>query len=215
MENSTIRHMYDRFSSLPLFWELDAWTGRATADSPYRSRVIEQLGLTEGSRVLDVACGTGLNFKLLQKALKGQGLICGIDQSPKTLHLAKQHVEKAAYQNVELVEIDSQAFSPDAPFDAALCTFAIEIIPPWRQTIDMMMNAVKPSGRIGFIGFIPSSRSGFKALNGFMRAISMPFGGVDLDRTVREYLQQTCTEIFYEEVYGGFYYLLVAEKNRD
>lgn len=212
MKNSTIRQMYDRFSSIPFFWELDAWTCRATADSPYRARVIDQLGLSDHSRVLDVACGTGLNFKLLHKALGEKGLICGIDQSPKTLTLARQRVEKAGFKNIKLVETDSKAYQPNEPFDAALCTFAIEIIPPWKETIDMMVNAVKPGGRIGFIGFKLSSHKGFNAINGVFRAISVPFGGVDLDRTVREYLTQSSDEVFYQEVYGGFYYLLVAAR---
>ena len=212
MKNSAIRRMYDKFSTFPFFWELDAWTCRATAHSPYRAQVIEQLGLTDGSRVLDVACGTGLNFKLLQKALQGTGQICGIDQSPKTLSLARRHVKNWGYQNVSLLETDAQAYKADTPFDAALCTFAIEIIPPWKETIDMMVNAVKPGGRIGLIGFKPSSKKGFKAMNGFVEAISVPFGGVDLHRTVREYLTQSCREVFYQEVYGGFYYLLVAAR---
>ena len=215
MENSTIRKMCDRFSSIPGFWDLDAWTCRATAQSPYRRRVIDQLSLNEVSRVLDVACGTGLNFELLHAALSGKGRICGIDQSKKTLDLARRRVEKCGFDNIELVETDSQAFKATEPFDAALCTFAIEIIPPWQETIDMMVDSVRPGGRLGFIGFKESSQKPYKVFNRFFRAISIPFGGVDLDRDVRAYLMETCDEAIYETVYGGFYYLLVGEKRED
>ena len=212
MDNAAIRRMYDKFSAIPGMWELDAWTCRATAGSPYRARVISQLGLTEGARVLDVACGTGLNFDLLHSAVTEKGLICGIDQSPKTLALARRRVKKRGFYNIELVETDSRAFRSEAPFDAALCTFAIDIIPPWRETIDMMVGAVKPGGHIGIIGFKTSSRRFYKILNRSFRAISVPFGGVELDRDVRGSLAGACEERFYEEVYGGFYYLLVTEK---
>jgi ubiquinone/menaquinone biosynthesis C-methylase UbiE len=204
--------MYDRFSSIPGFWELDAWTCRATASSPYRAGIIEHLGLTSRSRVLDVACGTGLNFDLLQGALGGRGAIVGIDNSRKTLALARKKSNRRRWSNVELLETDAHAYRPDGTFDAALCTFAIEIIPPWRETLDMMAHAVRPGGRIGLIGFKESSRMGYAAFNRLWRAMSVPFGGVELGRPVREHIRKHGDEIFFKEVYGGFYYLLVTER---
>ena len=212
MDNRTIQKMYDSFSSVPWFWELDAWTCRATARSPYRGKVIDHLNIDESSRVLDVACGTGLNFDLLQDKLDGRGALVGIDYSPKTLGLARKRVEKRGWSNVTLIETDSAVYSAEEPFDAALCTFAIEIIPPWRETVEMMVRSVRSGGRIGFIGFRESTKSGFSTFNPVWRAIGAPFGGVDLDRSVRSLLDERCDESFYEEVYGGFYYLLVGEK---
>ena len=212
MENKTIQKMYNFFSSIPGFWELDAWTCRATAKSPYRARLIDKLGITPSSQVLDVACGTGLNFNLLQKALEEKGRLVGIDQSKKTLALAHRKLNKHQWNNAELIETDSASFRAETPFDCALCTFAIEIIPPWKETIDMMINSVCSGGRIGFIGFKPSSIKPYTIFNGFFRAISVPFGGVELDRDVRKYMSERTDELFYEEVYGGFYYILVGQK---
>ena len=144
--------------------------------------------------------------------MSGQGLLCGIDQSKKSLTLATKRARKLGFANVELVESDAASFKATQPFDAALCTFAIEIIPPWRETIDMMVDSVKPGGRMGFIGFQPSSRRIYKAFNRIFRAISVPFGGVDLDRDVRAYIRKSCDEVHFEAVFGGFYYLLVGEK---
>lgn len=215
MHESTIRAMYDRFSSIPGFWEVDAWTCRAASYSPYRARVIGQLGLTASSRVLDVACGTGLNFDLLHTRLGGGGSIVGIDNSSKTLDLARQKVERQGWQNVELVEVDAADYRPAEPFDAALCTFAIDIVPRWRETIAMMVDAVRPGGRLGFIAFKESSRQPFATFNPVWRALSTPFGGVDLDRPVREETGMSCDEVLHDEVYGGFYYLLVAARRED
>lgn len=210
MNESTIRKMYDRFSSIPGFWEIDAWTCRATAHSPYRARVIEQLGLDGTSGVLDVACGTGLNFELLQRAVNGTGRIVGIDNSTRTLGLARRRIERRDWRNVELVETDAADYRPGESFDAAVCTFAIDIVPRWQETIDMMIDAVRPGGRLGFVAFRESSRRPFSAANPLWRAAAVPFGGVDLDRQVREQVATSCDEVLYEEVYGGFYYLLVA-----
>jgi ubiquinone/menaquinone biosynthesis C-methylase UbiE len=213
MDQSTIRRMYDRFSSIPGFWELDAWTCRATARSPYRARVIQELGLEATSRVLDVACGTGLNFELLQHVVERTGRIVAIDSSGRTLERAHRQVARKGWGNVDLVEADAATYRPEQGFDAALCTFAIEIIPAWRETISMMVDAVKPGGRIGLIGFTPStSRWPYAALNPLWRAAAVPFGGVDLGRDVRREVGSRCEEISYDEVYGGFYYLLVSAR---
>src|ERR1700733_9954771 len=44
-----------------------------------RLRTVQALGLRPGASVVDVACGTGLNFSLLQEAIGPQGRIVGVD----------------------------------------------------------------------------------------------------------------------------------------
>jgi len=210
VDESRVRAIYDRCSaSIPWFWEADALTCRATARSPYRSRLIGQLGLGAGSSVLDVACGTGLNFELLQQAVGGSGRIVGVDNSPETLELARRRVSKRGWRNVELVDADAAVYRPEERFDAAVCTFAVDIIPRWRETIEMMVHAVRPGGRVGFIGFIESSRKGFAPINWAWRASAPLFGG-ELDRPVRAEVRAAFDEVSYQEVFGGFYYLLVG-----
>ncbi len=208
-----IRKMYDRISSIPWFWEIDAITCRATENSPYRDQAIVLLELTPESKILDVACGTGLNFKLIQKYLQDQGKLVGIDYSPKTLDLARKRISKHNWNNTDIVEINAAEYKSEFLFDAAICTFAIEIIPPYRETIDAMIKAVKPGGQIAFIGFKLSSWRFFKIFNLFFKWSSVFLGGADLERNVRSYVCSHCREIIYKEVFGGFYYILVVEKD--
>ncbi len=209
--NAQIKAMYDWFSRHPWFWEIDAVTCRATEDSPYRERAIELLDLTPEARVLDVACGTGLNFKLLQSYLQNRGRLVGVEQSEKTLQLAHRRVRKHGWTNVELVEQNAADYESDKLFDAALCTFAIEIIPPYRETLEAMLRVVKPGGRIAFIGFQDSSHYLFRKLNHIFRWTGVFIGGLDMDRDVRAYLQTRSREVAFEEYYGGFYYILAVE----
>jgi ubiquinone/menaquinone biosynthesis C-methylase UbiE len=210
--NAQIKAMYDRFSDHPWFWEVDAVTCRATENSPYRARAIEFLNLNPEASVLDVACGTGLNFKLLQSYLQNRGKLVGVELSEKTIQLAHSRVRKHGWTNVELVEQSAADYESETHFDAALCTFAIEIIPPYRETLDAMLRAVKPGGRIAFIGFKDSSHHLFKKLNLIFRWMSVLFGGIDMDRDVRGYLLTRSREVACEECFGGFYYILVIEK---
>ena len=75
-----------------------------------------------------------------------------------------------------------------------------------------MIRVVKPGGRIAIIGFKQSSWGYFKLFNSIFKGFSVVFGGVDMNRDVRGYICANCREIFYNEVYGGFYYILVVQK---
>jgi ubiquinone/menaquinone biosynthesis C-methylase UbiE len=215
LNNRTIRRMYDGFSSVPGFWELDAWTCRATARSPYRRTAIELLQLESDSAVLDVACGTGLNFPEIQRHLRGRGSLVGLDLSPKTMALARRRVDREQWTNVELVTGSAADYRPNRPFDACLCTFAIEIIPPFREALDMMFQALRPGGRLALIGFQPSSHPFAAPFNPLFRAMGTLFGGVTAGRDVPALVRQRFQEIHFESCFGGFYYIQLAERRAD
>src|ERR1700712_1415570 len=44
-----------------------------------RLGAVEALGLRPGDRVIDIACGTGLNFPLIEAAIGPDGRIVGVD----------------------------------------------------------------------------------------------------------------------------------------
>lgn len=212
-KNEMIEKMYNVFSQFPLFWEIDAITCRATKNSPYRLSLIDNLNIKENSHILDVACGTGLNFHLLQSKIGKNGKITGIDNSEKTLKLAQKRVMHEKWNNVDLIKTNASDYRTDLKVDAALCTFAIEIIPPFKDTINTMLNTVKSKGRIGLLGFKSSTHPFFKFFNSCFEWVSVPIGGVDLKRNVPQYLRDQCKEVFYKEVFGGFYYIAVYEKH--
>lgn len=69
MDEEEVGSLYNKFASFPLFLQLDALFGRATENSVYRKKAIALLNLTSNSTVLDVACGIGFNFKILESYL--------------------------------------------------------------------------------------------------------------------------------------------------
>jgi len=210
--NTIIEKLYNAFSQIPCFWEIDSIMCKATENSPYRSILIKNLNLTIGSSVLDMACGTGLNFPLLLEAVGSRGRIVGVDNSEKTLKLAKNRIARQNWNNVSINKMDGPEFNGEMLFDAALCTFAIEIISPYRETIKTMIDSVKAKGRIGYIGFKYSKNPLLKMMNPFWRMSCLLGGGADLERNVPEYLRQNLKEVFFKEVYAGFYYIGIYEK---
>jgi ubiquinone/menaquinone biosynthesis C-methylase UbiE len=117
-----------------------------------RERAIDMLQLQPGSRVLDVACGTGANFALIEKRIGPSGELVGVDLTPAMLARAGARVRGHGWENVKLLEANICA-PPDHrlrdPFDAILCTLALSVIPDWRHAWDAMLTLARPGGRVG------------------------------------------------------------------
>jgi ubiquinone/menaquinone biosynthesis C-methylase UbiE len=212
--NGTIERLYNFVSKIPFFWEIDSIVCRATEKSPYRSVLIDKLNLSEGSKVLDMACGTGLNFRLLEEKIGAGGSITAVDNSEKTLALAKKRIAVRKYDNITISKSSGDNFKSPVIHDAALCTFAIEIIPPYKETLRTMIDAVKNSGRIGIIGFKLSSKTIIRYFNKPFQLSSVSCG-IDLNRDVLTYLRNNLNEVYYKDAFGGFYYCAVFEKPGD
>jgi ubiquinone/menaquinone biosynthesis C-methylase UbiE len=50
---------------------------RIVPTAPLRRRAIERLGLASGDTVVDVACGTGVNFPLIEERIGPSGRLIG------------------------------------------------------------------------------------------------------------------------------------------
>jgi demethylmenaquinone methyltransferase/2-methoxy-6-polyprenyl-1,4-benzoquinol methylase len=75
----------------------DVWVRGMTLgiETRLRRRLIRRLALHPGDRVLDIACGTGLNFPIIQEAIGSTGSLTGVDLTSAMLAEAGKRV--AAY----------------------------------------------------------------------------------------------------------------------
>jgi demethylmenaquinone methyltransferase/2-methoxy-6-polyprenyl-1,4-benzoquinol methylase len=80
----------------------------------YRKCAVEALCLQKGNTVVDLGCGTGLNFTLLQEQIGPEGKIIGVDLTDAMLAEAHQRVLTRGWLNVELVKSDAALFACDA-----------------------------------------------------------------------------------------------------
>jgi ubiquinone/menaquinone biosynthesis C-methylase UbiE len=115
------------------------------------------LGLTADSWVLDAACSTGLNSRIVESYLEG-GKLVGVDLSPGALEVAQTRVKRHGWGNVELVNASITEFAPEACLDAALCMLALCIIPDYLAAIDAMLNPLKPEGRLAVLSIKLTTR---------------------------------------------------------
>ncbi len=65
----------------------------------WRKQAISRLNLKPGDTVVDIGCGTGLNFPFLYQAVTSRGKIIGVDLSEEMLAQAKQTIEKNQWSN--------------------------------------------------------------------------------------------------------------------
>ena len=70
---------------------------------PLRYRAVWNLALQPGDAVLDVACGTGLSFPLLEEAIGPAGRLVGVELSPEMAARAQARVERAGWRNAQLI----------------------------------------------------------------------------------------------------------------
>ncbi len=118
---------------------------------PFRRRAIVELDLQPGDTVLDIGCGTGLSFTLLETAIGAQGRIVGIDQSPDMLALAGQRVDRMKWHNVTLVcsPVEEAQMPPNA--DAALFHFTHDILRR-PEAVGAVVAHLRPGARVVAVG---------------------------------------------------------------
>ncbi len=110
----------------------------------WRREAIHRLNLKRGDVVVDVGCGTGLNFALLQEAVGPEGKIIGLDLTDAMLDQAKQRVTDHGWKNVELVQSDAAKYEFPAQVDGIVSTFALTFIPDCGQVIRNGCKALAP-----------------------------------------------------------------------
>ena len=112
-----------------------------------RRRAIRALDLHQGDRVVDVACGTGRNFALLEDAIGPTGRIVGVDLTDAMLARAQARAETNRWQNVSLVQADAADFDFPAGVDAILSTYALTQVSACGEVIDNGATALAEGGR--------------------------------------------------------------------
>jgi len=100
-----------------------------------RLQAVRALGLRPGATVVDVACGTGLNFSLLEQAIGPNGRIVGVDLTDAMLAQARQRIETNGWRNVSLVQADAAEFDFPTEVDAILSTYALSHVPDCGDVI--------------------------------------------------------------------------------
>ena len=68
----------------------------------YRLLAIKKLFLQRGDFVIELGCGTGLNFPLLMEQIGPEGRLVGVDFTTGMLDIAQARIKRSGWENIEI-----------------------------------------------------------------------------------------------------------------
>ena len=182
----------------------------------YREHAIESLQLKAGDTVVDIGCGTGANFPLLQEKVGQNGKIIGVDFTDAMLTQARVRVEQRRWHNVELVQSDVASYQFPGKVNGVISTFAIIYVPEFDDVIRNGSKSLIKGGRLVVLDFkLPKGR--ISHLARFALIDTRPWGlskGM-ASRHPWESIDRYLKHMRMTERYGGFVFAAVGEKENN
>ena len=174
----------------------------------YRLRAVDLLRLKRGDCVVDLGCGTGLNFDLLVERIGPEGRLIGVDLSPEMLAGARERAQRSGWSNIEFVQSDIAAYDFPEGINAVLSTGAFGYVTEYARVIEKASHALVQGGRLVILDGKAPERWPLGLFKLFVR-LSRPFG------VTTEYFSHPCWEpvgrffheVQFEERYGGLMYI--------
>lgn len=121
-------------------------------------RLIEYAGIHSGQKILDIATGTGLVAIEAAQLVGSEGRVVGVDISAGMLNQARQTIEAAGLNNIEVYQVDAEALNfADNSFNVILCCSALIYLTNIPATLRQWHKFLKPNGLIGFNAFADTS----------------------------------------------------------
>jgi ubiquinone/menaquinone biosynthesis C-methylase UbiE len=118
------------------------WFARGT-----HREAVARLELRPGQVVVDVACGTGLNFEGIEQGIGPEGHLIGLDLSPEMLAVARDRVATAGWGNVTLVEAAAEEAALPASPDALLFAFSHDVLRS-PAALDNLLGSTRSGARV-------------------------------------------------------------------
>lgn len=178
----------------------------------YRRLAVDALQLQNGDTVVDLCCGTGLNFPLLQKKVGPAGKIIGVDLTGRMLEQARARVDRNNWKNIELVLSDVAKYPFPSSVDGVISTMAITLVPEYDSVIQRGATALGSGKRLVIMDLKQAEQMPLWLVK-LGVFLTSPYG-VNLDLAQRHPWKSMAVYLRHgslTEFYGGMSYIAVGE----
>jgi len=199
------RRMWNRWSD---------WYGLSESDfEPMREEAISRLGLGSGDRVLDIGCGPGVNFASVRDEIGADGELVAVDYSPEMVSKARDRVAEHGWDNVEVACADAGTVTFDEPFDAAIATLSMSVMPDIELAAETVYRSLTPESRFVVFDVRAGLGGALGLLNPAVELFLRWYANWNPDDDVVESLTAVFESVEVVETYmAGFAYTAMAEK---
>ena len=182
LEPGEVRAMFDRIAG---FYDVMNTVMTAGMHHRWRSRAVELAAVGPGSRVLDVATGTGDLAAALVEAVMPGGAVVGCDFADAMLALARAKVPQATFEYADALELPYA----NNEFDAATVGFGARNFADLERGIGELARVVMPGGRVVILEITQPVREPLASFyRGWFDAVVPALGRIAGDSAAYRYL---------------------------
>jgi ubiquinone/menaquinone biosynthesis C-methylase UbiE len=138
-----ISHVLEAMSTLPAFRDARHW-------------VLRNLGISQGSSVIEAGCGNAADLSDILSTVGTKGRLFGIDPTTAFIESACTRAGQLGAPNARFEVGDIRAIpSADGEFDAAFCDKVLIHAGPPKAAMAEMVRVTRDGGRVGAIEWLP------------------------------------------------------------
>jgi ubiquinone/menaquinone biosynthesis C-methylase UbiE len=139
LNTATLPDLYERFLVGPLF-------------RPWAEILVERTSVSDGDRVLDIACGTGVVARIARAVVGDTGRVVAIDQSGPMLNVARSLEPSIDWRegNASALPIEEHE-----RFDAVFCQQGLQFFHDKLAAACEMRRVLAPQGRVAVATWRP------------------------------------------------------------